>query len=52
MIAGGLTTASFVAAAKDVGSQLLSQNVTMANTVIFSALNAEVANPWAANQFA
>lgn len=42
VLTGGLTTASFVAAAKDVGSKLASQNITMAQTVIFAALNAEV----------
>lgn len=44
VIAGGFSTASFVAAAKDVGAQLAAKNITMAQTVIFSALNAEVAN--------
>lgn len=42
VLAGGLTTASFVAAAKDVGSKLASQNITLAQTTIFAALNAEV----------
>jgi phospholipase/lecithinase/hemolysin len=42
VLAGGLTTASFVTAIKDVGSQLLAQNITMANTTITAALNAEV----------
>lgn len=42
VLAGGLTTASFVAAAKDVGSQLASQNITMAQTDVFAVLNAEV----------
>lgn len=42
VIANGLTTASFVAAAKDVGTQLVAQNITMANTTVFAALNAEV----------
>ena len=44
VLAGGLTTASFVAAAKDVGTQLAAQNITMAQTTIFAALNAEVGN--------
>lgn len=48
VLTGGLTTASFVAAAKDVGSKLASQNITMAQTVIFAALNAEVGNAAAA----
>lgn len=42
VLAGGLTTASFVAAIKDVGAQLLEKNVTLANTTITAALNAEV----------
>lgn len=42
VISGGLTTASFVAAAKDVGAKLASQNITLAQTTIFAALNAEV----------
>lgn len=42
VLAGGFSTASFVAAAKDVGTKLLAQNVTMAQTTIFAALNAEV----------
>lgn len=44
VLAGGFSTASFVAAAKDIGAKLASQNITMANTVIFAALNAEVGN--------
>jgi len=42
VIAGGLNTASFLAAIKDVGEQLLEKNITMANTVITAALNTEV----------
>lgn len=48
VLKNGLTTASFVAAALDVGKQLLAQNITMANTVIFTALNAEVGSQAAA----
>lgn len=44
VIAGGFSTASFVAAAKDIGAKLLAQNITMAHTEIFTALNAEVGN--------
>ncbi len=43
VLTGGLTTASFVAAAKDVGTKLVSQNITMSQQVVFAALNAEVA---------
>jgi hypothetical protein len=42
VISGGLTTASFVAAAKDVAAKLEAQNIAMAQTTIFAALNAEV----------
>lgn len=42
VISGGLTTASFVAAAKDVGAKLAAQNITMAQTDIFAALNTAV----------
>lgn len=42
VLKNGLSTASFVAAATDVGSKLLSQNITLAQTTIFTALNAEV----------
>lgn len=48
VLAGGLTTASFVAAAKDIGSQLAAKNITMAQTDIFAALNAEVGSQAAA----
>lgn len=48
VLAGGLTTASFVSAAKDVGQKLVAQNVTMAQTTIFAALNAEVGTQAAA----
>lgn len=44
VLAGGFTTASFVAAAMDVGSKLLAQNIVMLQTDIFAALNVEVAN--------
>jgi hypothetical protein len=43
VLSGGLTTASFVAAAKDVESKLVSQNVNLGRQTIFAALNAEVA---------
>ena len=49
VIAGGLTTASFVAAAKDVGNKLLEQNITMAQTDVFAALNAAVSYVQAQN---
>ena len=42
VLTGGLTTASFVAAAKDVGNKLLAQNIVMAQTEVFAALNAAV----------
>lgn len=42
VLTNGLTTASFVSAAKDVGTKLAAQNITMAQTTIFAALNAEV----------
>lgn len=48
VLAGGLTTASFVAAIKDVGAQLLEKNIVMANTTITAALNAEVGTQAAA----
>lgn len=48
VLAGGLTTASFVSAIKDVGAQLLEKNITMANTTITAALNAEVGTQAAA----
>lgn len=44
VITNGLTTASFVSAAKDVGSQLLAQNITMAQTDVFAALNIAVSD--------
>lgn len=44
VIAGGFSTDSFVKAAKDIGAALAKQNITMANTVIFTALNGEVFN--------
>jgi len=42
VISGGLTTASFVAAAKDVESKLVAQNITMGQQDIFAALNVAV----------
>lgn len=42
IISGGLTTASFVAAAKDVGSKLVAQNIAMGQQDIFAALNIAV----------
>lgn len=49
VLKNGLSTASFVAAATDVGSKLLSQNITLAQTTIFTALNAEVGSQAAAS---
>ena len=43
VIAGGLTTASFVAAAKDVQGKLVAQNIQMGQQTVFAALNAIVA---------
>ena len=43
VLAGGLTTASFSAAVKDVTNKLVSQNITMGTQVVYSALNAAVA---------
>lgn len=42
VLAGGLTTASFTAAAADIESKLISQNITMAKTDIFAAINIAV----------
>lgn len=42
VIAGGLTTASFVAAAKDVEAKLISQNITMGQQDIYAAINIAV----------
>jgi hypothetical protein len=42
VLSGGLTTASFVAAAKDVEGKLVSQNITMGQQDIFAALNIAV----------
>ena len=42
VISGGMTTAAFTKAAKDVGTQLVAQNITMAQTDIFAALNTAV----------
>lgn len=42
LLSGGLTTDNIVAAAKDVGAKLLQQNIVVAYTTIFAALNAEV----------
>ena len=43
VINGGLTTASFNAAAKDVAAKLTAQGTTMGTQIIYSALNAAVA---------
>ena len=43
VVSGGLTTASFVAAAKDVEGQLVAQNINLGKQTIFTALNAVVA---------
>lgn len=43
VIAGGLTTASFVSAAKDVESKLVSQGVALGTQTVYAALNAVVA---------
>ena len=43
VMAGGLTTASFTAAAKDVAAKLTAQGTTMGTQVIYAALNAAVA---------
>lgn len=42
IISGGLTTASFVAAAKDIGNKLVAQNIAMGQQDIFAALNIAV----------
>ncbi len=42
VISGGLTTASFVAAALDVESKLVAQEIALARTDIFAALNMAV----------
>lgn len=44
VINGGLTTASFVAAGKDVISKLVAQNVNLGTQTVFSALNAVVSS--------
>ena len=43
VITGGLTTASFTAAAKDVSAKLVAQNITLGQQTVFAALNAAVA---------
>ncbi len=43
VLAGGLTTASFTNAAKNVAAQLVSQNITLGTQTVYSALNAAVA---------
>lgn len=43
VLEGGFSTASFVKAAMDIGTQLLAQNIVMLQTDIFAALNIEVA---------
>ncbi|MBZ5673725.1 MAG: hypothetical protein LAP61_05705 [Acidobacteriia bacterium] len=42
ILSGGLTTTSFVAAAKDIGSKLVAQNIAMGQQDIFAALNIAV----------
>lgn len=42
IISGGLTTASFVSAAKTIGADLLSKGITMGEQDIFAALNIAV----------
>lgn len=42
IVAGGLTTASFVAAAKDIEEKLVAQNIALGRQTIFTALNAIV----------
>ena len=41
---GGLTTASFTAAAKDVESKLVSQGITLGTQTVYVALNGVVAS--------
>lgn len=48
LISGGLTTSSFVAAAKDIGLKLLSQGITVIEQDIFAALNIAVGSTLAA----
>ena len=43
VLKNGLTTASFTSAAKDVATQLTAQGATMGKQIIYSALNAAVA---------
>lgn len=43
VLSGGLTTASFTAAAKDVESKLVSQEITVGTQTVYAALNAAVA---------
>ena len=43
VLTGGLTTASFTAAAKDVANKLVSQNITLGTQTVYAALNAAVA---------
>jgi hypothetical protein len=43
VIKGGLTTASFKSAANDVAAKLTAQGTTMGTQIIYSALNAAVA---------
>jgi len=42
VISGGLTTVSFVSAAKDVEAQLVAQNIKLGTQTIFTALNAVI----------
>ena len=44
VLLGGLTTASFTAAAKDVANKLVAQNITLGTQTIYAALNAAVAS--------
>lgn len=43
VLTGGLTTASFTAAAKDVGTKLVSQEINLGTQTVYAALNAAVA---------
>lgn len=43
VIKGGLTTASFVTAAKDVITQLIAQEIKLGEQLVYAALNAAVA---------
>ena len=43
VVSGGLTTASFTAAAKDVEAKLVAQEITLGRQTIYAALNGAVA---------